>query len=299
MRGIKIGARGSRLSMIQVGRVAERFRQLYPELEMEIVTMKTLGDQHRETPLDDLGDRGIFTSRIELALLAGEIDVAVHSLKDLPPETPPEITLCVPERADPADALICPEGFKLEELPHGATVLTGSARRRALLKHHRPDLKTEGIRGNVPTRLRKINELDADALVLAVAGLDRLNLTDQITQRLCPQKFIPAPGQGAIGVQTRSTEGELTELCGAINHPELELSVSAERAFLYALGGGCHVPAGAYGLFEDGMLSLSGFVAETDGTNFSSYSITENIGTLEEARNVGKELALKLRESGL
>jgi hydroxymethylbilane synthase len=252
---LRIATRGSPLALLQANLVAARLGA-----DAEIVVVKTEGDRKADVPLDTLAGRGVFTTEVQAAVLHGRADVAVHSAKDLP--SSPELQVdgmvlaCVPERADPRDCLV---GSTLADLPHGAVVGTGSARREALLLHLRPDLKVVGLRGNIATRLARVGELDA--IVGAVAALTRLDLADRITEAFDPEVFVPQVAQGALAVECRAEDDATRERLAAIDDEEAHVCVRAERAFLAELGGGCDAPVGAYATRSDGVIRLVGFYA--------------------------------------
>ncbi len=249
---IKIGTRGSQLALVQTRTVAARLAALGESAVMQII--KTTGDQVTGLPLSQVGGKGLFTKELEEALLDRRIDLAVHSLKDLPTELPAGLIIAaVPEREDPRDAII---GHKLAELRHGAKVGTSSLRRAAQLRLARPDLIIEDIRGNLDTRLRKLDEGLYDAIVLAAAGLRRLGWADRIAEILDPAVMCPAAGQGALALETRL---EAPAVCATLTHAGTLTAVRAERAFLAAVGGGCHIPIGVYAQVHDGLIHLQAF----------------------------------------
>ncbi len=256
-----IGSRGSQLALWQANYIAGRLKELGITTEIQII--KTTGDHLQTASLVQAGGKGLFTKEIEDALLARSIDVAVHSLKDLPTENPSGLTIAaIPEREDPRDALA---GRRLEELQHGARVGTSSSRRVAQLRILRPDLLLEPVRGNVDTRLRKLHEGQYDAIVLAAAGLRRLGLQNEIAELFSPEQVCPAPGQGALGIQTRADDPAM-EICAQLNHQETANAVRCERAVLAALGGGCQLPIGAYARMSGNVLSVLAGVFAPDGS---------------------------------
>ncbi|MEM7788826.1 MAG: hydroxymethylbilane synthase, partial [Bacteroidota bacterium] len=237
---LRLGTRTSRLAMWQAEHVAGALRRSWPGLDVELVPFVTKGDTTLDQPLPEIGGKGLFTAELEASLLDGRIDLAVHSLKDLPTDDPDGLTVgATTERADVRDAWICPDGHALAELPRGATVGTSSLRRGAQLLRQRPDLVIQSIRGNVETRIRKVHEEDYHAGVLALAGLERLEIADRAHSTLDLDTMLPAPGQAALGVQVRADGGEAARLVAALDHPETRAAVTAERAFLAGLGGGC------------------------------------------------------------
>ena len=266
---MRIGTRGSRLALWQANWVAEQLREKFPTEPVEIVIISTEGDRSQlaDTPLAQSAGRGVFVKDIERALLEGEIDAAVHSAKDMPSsDTAGTVIAAYCERADPRDALISPKYNTLDNLPEGATVATGSARRVAQLAHVRPDLKFTQIRGNVETRLRKLDDGAADALVLACAGLHRLGLGGRITESLDPEVCLPQVGQACVAVQTRADDASNGNLIfEACDHDNTRREVVCERTFLSRLGGGCTAPVAAYAISSDRFLYLFALVASLDG----------------------------------
>ncbi|MHC4717731.1 MAG: hydroxymethylbilane synthase [Planctomycetota bacterium] len=301
MRRLVIGTRGSKLALWQAEHVREALRAAWGELAVSVETIRTAGDRAAgQGPPPAPGD-GLFTRTIENALLAGEVDLAVHSLKDLPTELPEGLTVAaVPAREDPADALVAKNGADLTSLPPGAEALTGSPRRRAQLLRRRPDLKVSPVRGNVQTRLGKLDESDAHAIVLARAGLVRLGLADRITERLDPTDFVPACGQGALAVEIRGDDEEVLDIVCAIEDAEARAAVTAERAFLAALGGGCRVPVAGYGRpADDGAsLALTGIVSSPDGSRLLRGTLNAPLSDVEAARRLGERLAEELLAEG-
>jgi hydroxymethylbilane synthase len=282
-----IGSRGSQLALWQARWVAARLAAFGLDSRIEII--KTTGDRVTSVPLSSVGGKGLFTKEIEDALLAGEVDLAVHSLKDLPTEIPEGLQItAIPEREDPRDAMV---GKRLAELRDGAKVGTSSLRRSAQLRRLRPDLQVESVRGNVDTRLRKLDEGQYEAIVLAAAGLMRLGWSDRIAEALSPEVMCPAVGQGALAVETRV--GELT--CQALDHAETRAAVTAERALLGALGGGCQTPIGAHAQVVGTSLRLMAIVLTADG----SRSVCDRAeGAVSEAGLIGQELGKTLLRQG-
>ncbi len=264
---LRIGTRGSALALWQANWVSEQLRTRFPEMELETVVIKTAGDVRQDVPLSAVAGNGVFVVEIEAALLRGEIDVAVHSAKDLQSSDPPGLVIAAfCERADPRDALISPHGT-LEQLPHGARVATGAPRRVAQLRHVRPDLQFTDIRGNVDTRLAKLARGDADALVLAVAGLSRLGRADVITETLPPETCLPQVGQACVAVQCRGEDADIVALVAeACDHFPTRREVGCERRFLSLLGGGCQAPVAAHAISSDRNLYLFALVAKPDGS---------------------------------
>lgn len=268
-KNIRLGSRKSKLALWQTHYVCDLLQEVWPDIKVDVQIISTKGDQILDTPLPLIGGKGLFTAELEKALHQGEIDAAVHSLKDLPTESPPGLTVgATPLRARPDDVLISREGYDLETLPHGATVGTSSRRRAAQLLQQRPDLQLADIRGNVPTRINRGLAEDGpyDAIILAYAGLQRLGLLDAISQVLPLNQMLPAPGQGALGIQCRD-EAESLALLAPLNDNPTGAAVAAERGFLSGLGGGCATPIAAYAAEKNGRLYLTGRVCSLDGQN--------------------------------
>lgn len=264
---ITVGSRGSDLALWQTRWVIARLQQARPDVEFRIQRITTRGDVVRDRALSQVGGKGLFVKEIEAALLAGEIDLAVHSLKDMPTELPEDLAIgAVTAREDPRDVLVSRLGLKLAELPPGARVGTGSLRRAAQLRASRPDLQIVDLRGNVDTRLRKAATEEYDAVVLAAAGLIRLGYSDRITEYLSPGVMLPAGGQGALCVEVRAGDEATRTLVSMVHDPLTDAAVTAERAFLARIGGGCQVPIAAYGIVNDDELWLRGLVASIDGS---------------------------------
>ena len=286
---ITLGSRGSQLALWQARHIAARLAEMGAETRLEII--KTTGDKITDVPLAKVGGKGLFTKEIEEALLDGSIDVAVHSLKDVPSELPPGLILtAIPEREDPRDAII---GCLLQELAPGAKVGTGSLRREAQLRTWKPDLSIKPLRGNVDTRLRKLDQGEFDAIVLAAAGLRRLGWADRIREMVPIELMCPAVGQGALGIETRDDGGEAQHLIEKLNHPASRIAVTAERALLKTLGGGCQVPIGAHAVIENGTIHLRGIVAAPNGTRIIRAESTGG-----DAEQLGIAVARQLLEAG-
>ncbi|MCJ7655841.1 MAG: hydroxymethylbilane synthase [Dehalococcoidia bacterium] len=295
MRKITIGTRGSRLAVIQAQWVLTKLREATPGLEASLVKITTRGDRDSGTALDKFAGQGVFVKELEKALIDGEIDLAVHSLKDMPTEIPYRLFLAAATaRLDPRDALISRAG-KSAELAPGSTIGTGSYRRAVQLRALRPDLETCGVRGNIDTRLRKVSEGEVDGIIVAAAALIRLGWQDKITEYFPIEYFTPAAGQGALGIEIRSGDKETASLASAINHEPTWQSVTAERTFLRALGGGCRAPIAALGIVSDDALKLSGMVASVDGARI--LRATEE-GNAQAPEQVGKQLAQKMMKMG-
>ncbi len=293
---VRIGTRGSQLARWQSGWVADQLRQLYPGLDVELIEIKTHGDRDRNSPLAAIGGLGLFTKEIQRALVDESVEIAVHSLKDLPTRGPSGLVLgAVPTREEVSDALIAPKYSSLAQLPQGASVGTGSLRRRAMLLHARPDLNVVGLRGNVETRLGQALDGHLDAVVLAEAGLRRLDLDAKITERLGPPRFLPAVGQGALGIECRGDDEQTLALLSALDDSETHRAVIAERAALAELEGGCMIPMGAWARDVEGELVLDAHIFDPDGRLMISASLR---GDLTQPSQLGWAVAQLLREQG-
>lgn len=293
---IVVGTRESRLAMWQANWVVDRLRELCPEYNYRIMGIRTRGDNILDVALAKIGDKGLFTKELELAMLRGEIDLAVHSMKDLPTELPEGLVIgAVCRREYPGDVLISRENKKLEDLPAGALIGTSSLRRCAQLLRYRGDLKMVNLRGNVNTRLRKLEEEKLDATVLAYAGVHRMGWDGRITQRIPFEICLPAVGQGSVGVEVRADDDEVRSLVSKIDHFESRVAITAERALLKRLEGGCQIPIGALGIVENGRLLLEGVVASLDGRELVRSSLA---GNLEDAAETGLKLAENLVRLG-
>ncbi len=296
MKEVTIGTRGSRLALAQTELVAAELRRLYPEIAWHIEVIQTEGDRFRGAPLPVLGGQGVFIKELEEALLDGEIDLAVHSLKDMPTKQPEGLLIAaVLEREDPRDVLISREGLSLRALPKAARVGTGSPRRMAQLLAFRPDLRVLEVRGNVETRLRKLEEGRFDAILLAAAGLVRLGLASHITEPLPCSIMLPAVGQGALALEVREDDAEMQGLVQPLDHKPTRMAVEAERAFLRALEGGCRAPITAYGCVKDKQLLLEGLVARPDGTELFRDRLA---GDPRQREELARRLARRLLRQG-
>lgn len=294
-RVVRIGTRGSALALWQTNFVAQLLKEKFG-YESEIVKIKTTGDKILDSPLAKIGSKGLFVKEIEVALLEKRVDIAVHSAKDVPTEQPDGLIIAAfLKREDPRDALISKDGLKLSELPEGTVVGTSSLRRRAQLLHFRPDLKLVDVRGNVDTRLRKMNEGQFEAIILAKAGLKRMGFENSITEVITTDIMLPAVGQGSIAVECREDDLEMVSVLKEISDFETECAVRAERALLRFLEGGCQVPIGAYGRFENGTLVLDGMISSLDGKRLYRG---RKAGKPEDAEKIGIELAQELYEAG-
>jgi hydroxymethylbilane synthase len=293
---IKIGTRGSELALTQTGHVVDALKEEHPGVEFEIVVIKTTGDIDQRQNLSELGV-GVFVRELEAALLDNRVDLAVHSLKDMPSSLPPEFALAaVPYREDPRDAFISRNGETLEEIPAGSRIATGSVRRQALVKNIRPDLVVESLRGNVPTRLGKLDVAGGpDAVILATAGLNRLGLQDRITQHLSCSNFVSAVGQGALALETRADDATTAAIAVKLNHEGTLLEVTAERAFLDEIGGGCSASVSAHAKIRGERLEFSAFASTPDGTQVIRESLVDEASNAEE---VGKTMGQLFVELG-
>ncbi len=298
---LTIGSRGSKLALWQAEWMRTQLLRLRPDAEVSIEVIKTSGDVLKDAPLAAIGGKGVFTKEIEEALLDGRVDVAVHSLKDLPTVLPAGLRIAaITEREDARDALVLRAGLVLERpsiksLAPGATVGTSSPRRVAQLKHLRPDLNVRELRGNVDTRLRKLDAGDYDAIILASAGLRRLGLAERISAPVEPEEMLPAVGQGALGIETRAADEATVKMVAAVDDERTRAACTAERALLRELGGGCQLPIAAHAVVTDGRLRMGGLVALPSGESVIRDSVE---GRADEAEQLGVELAHRLRGRG-
>lgn len=293
---IKIGTRKSALALWQAEFIKSELQRLNPSITVELVHFNTKGDRILEKPLAEVGGKGLFTAELEAAMHAGDIDIAVHSLKDMPTELPQGLTLgAISKREVPYDALISPQYKTLDKLPKGARIGTSSLRRQAQLLHRRPDLKIEVIRGNVQTRLNKIETEGLDGVILAQAGLKRLGLDHQITQVFTADEMIPAVGQGALAIECRADDVEMLDMLSLIDDESTRLAVEGERSFLNQLNGNCQVPMGVHGTIEKGQLTLKALIASTDGKTVYEGELS---GPATKSVMLGKNLAKALYEEG-
>lgn len=290
-----IGSRASKLALWQTHYVAETIKARF-HTEIEIVHIKTEGDKILDAPLSRIGGKGLFVKEIETALLEGKIDLAVHSMKDVPTELPKGLIIkAMTERADPSDVLISKDNVKLKDLPVGSTIGTSSLRRQAQLLSIRPDFKIKDVRGNLDTRIRKMKEGQYDAMILAAAGLDRLEFSDVISERLPVDVMVSAVGQGSIGIEIREDDTKTAKYVSILNDPDTFDCVTAERALLKQLEGGCQVPIGALARINDGMLDLVAIVASLDGKEVYTGNLS---GAPLEAETLGYRLATQLSDDG-
>ena len=295
-RRLTIGTRGSQLALWQANWTRQAIMERFPDITVELLIIKTQGDKIQDVPLAKVGGKGLFVKEIEDAMLAGRIDLAVHSMKDMPAKLP--VGLCigaVPKRETPWDALISKNGLPLDRLPERARVGTSSLRRGAQLKGLRPDIEIVSLRGNLDTRLRKLETGNLDAIILAAAGLNRMGLEDRITEILTDSVMLPAVGQGALCIEVRENDPATAPVMAALNHPETRTVVMGERAFLNRLEGGCQVPIAAHGELSGDTLTLQGLVSSLDGVTVIRESLS---GPTRDAEGIGVALAERLIAGG-
>ena len=291
-----IASRESALAMWQAKHIQARLQSLYPDCDVQILGMTTTGDQILDSPLSRIGGKGLFVKELEMALADGSADLAVHSMKDVPMNLPEGFKMAATgEREDARDAFVSNKYANLQALPRGSIVGTSSLRRQSQLQHLLPHLKIESLRGNVQTRLRKLDENQYAAIILAAAGLIRLGLGERIRDFISPTDSIPAVGQGALGIEINANRTDLVEVLAPLNHIDTQLCVEAERGFSRALAGSCTVPLGAYALRDGNNINMTGFVASVDGTQMLREQIS---GLLDDAEAVGRALAAKLVARG-
>jgi len=293
---LRIGTRGSQLALWQANWIKEILVRKNPDLDIEIVKIKTTGDKILDVPLAKVGGKGLFVKEIETALLDNSVDLAVHSMKDVPTLLPDGLKIvAISEREDPRDVIISKEGRTLAQLQEGARIGTSSLRRQAQLAGYRPDLVMEPLRGNINTRLKKLRDGQYDAIVLAYAGVKRLGWEGEVTQVLDTDIMLPAIGQGALGIEARGDDPGTLERILFLNHSETSLCVRAERAFLHRLEGGCQVPIAAYATTDNGTVTLTGLVAGVDGEKLIRMEVRSDEASAEEA---GLSLAEQILDSG-
>lgn len=293
---LKIGTRSSQLALAQSNWIKQRIEEQHTRVQVEIVKIKTMGDKILDVPLSKIGGKGLFVKEIEEALLSKKIDLAVHSMKDVPALLPEGLILStIPEREDPHDVLVSQGDKTLDQLSPGSKVGTSSLRRQAQILHLRPDLKIMPLRGNVNTRLKKLEQGEYQAIILAAAGLNRLGMGHRISQIIPRNKILPAIGQGALGLEVRSDDMKTIQLVSFINHKPTKVAVYAERALLKELEGGCQVPIGGFAFLENNCLRLSGLVAELNGSRIIMDEIS---GKPEDAKVIGQNLGRSLLKKG-
>ncbi|MBI2892374.1 MAG: hydroxymethylbilane synthase [Deltaproteobacteria bacterium] len=300
MTRLRLGTRGSLLARTQSGHVADALVAAHPGLEIETVIIRTRGDEITDVPLVAVGGKGLFVKEIEQALADGGIDLAVHSMKDMPAGVPKGLVIgATPRREDPRDALIGAGGKSLAALPHGATIGTSSVRRSCQLRAQRPDLQFQPLRGNVDTRLRKLQDGQVDAIILAAAGLRRLGREAEITELLEPELCLPAIGQGILAIEVREGDARTRELVAVLDDPEAARAAAAERAFLETLGGDCQTPLCAHARAVSGAFRIDGFVASLDGTRIlRDAAVTPPDVDAAATRAMGQALAERLLAAG-
>jgi len=295
VKPLRIGTRGSKLALWQAEHIRERLER-DRGVSTEIVIIKTSGDKFDSAAVAAIGGKGIFLKEIEEALLSGSVDLAVHSMKDVPTETPRGLAFpAITEREDPRDCLVSHRGETLEKLPRNACIGTSSLRRQSQLRHFRADLGVADLRGNVDTRLRKVDEGGFDAIVVAKAGLDRLGFGEKITEVISPEIILPAVGQGALAIETREDSASLIEMLAAFDHPPTRAATTAERALLAELEGGCQVPLGAWARMENGSLQIEARVLAADGSECIERRAN---GSADDAEEIGRRLARELLDAG-
>ena len=296
IKTIRIGSRGSQLALWQAGWVQTQINQNQPECTTQLIIIKTTSDKITDVPLAKVGGKGLFVKEIEEALLDGRIDIAVHSMKDMPSEIPHGLCIgAVPQRENPLDALVSEQYASIDALPQGARLGTSSLRRTAQLLHYRPDLNIVPLRGNLDTRLKKLAETNLDAIVLASAGLKRLGMADRITTTIEPEIMLPAVGQGALCIESRINDKEIGPIVAGLDHAGSHIAVLAERAFSQRLEGGCQVPIAAHATIDANRLQVTGMVAELDGRLVLKDAVE---GSYDEAAALGLNLAEKLLSQG-
>ena len=293
---IRIGTRKSKLALWQANYVASQLKKHFPDIEVELVKITTKGDKILDVPLAKVGGKGLFVKEIEEAMLRNEIDIAVHSLKDVPTYFPEGLGLvAITEREDPRDAFLSVKYSSIEEMPEGAILGTSSLRRKAQILEKRKDLVIKDLRGNVDTRIRKLEEGQYDGIILAYAGLKRLGLENKVKQIFEPDYMIPAVAQGFLGIEARLDDEETKRVVSVLKHKESELRAKAERAFLKTLEGGCQVPLAGYAEIIDGVLKITGFVSDLEGKRVFKDTVE---GKPEDAESLGETLANRLLEAG-
>ena len=293
---VRIATRKSPLALWQAEHVKKCLQQVYPEIEVDLVKMSTQGDKILDTPLAKIGGKGLFVKELEQSLLDGRADIAVHSMKDVPVEFPPGLHLpVIMQREEPRDAFVSNNYKNFDELPSGARVGTSSLRRQTQLLANHASFEIISLRGNVGTRLKKLDQGDYDAIILASAGLIRLGLEERISDRIDTQQSLPAIGQGAVGIECRSDDADMIELISALNDKRTQICVSAERALNERLEGGCQVPIAGFAELENGTIKLRGLVGRIDGSEIIRGEIS---GKAEDAQRLGVELAEDLLSRG-
>lgn len=295
-REIVVGTRDSALALWQTNWVVDNLRKLNPGRSFKVVSMKTQGDKILDVALAKIGDKGLFTKELEVGMLAGEIDFAVHSMKDLPTVLPEGLTIgAICKRHDPSDVLIAQSSVGLKDMPEGAKIGTSSLRRVAQLSKFRPDLEMVSLRGNLNTRMAKLERENLDGIILAAAGVERMGWSDRITERIPFDVCLPAVGQGSVGIEIRENDSEVYEVVNKLNHAPSEAAIVAERAMLKKLEGGCQIPIGALGRVDGDKMTLEGCVASLNGEKLIRNKVE---GSVSEAASLGVALAEKLLDMG-
>jgi hydroxymethylbilane synthase len=293
---LRIATRSSPLALWQAEEVARRLKPIYPDLKVSLVQMKTRGDKLLDAPLAKVGGKGLFVKELEVGILEGRADIAVHSMKDVPIEFPEGLELAlIMQREDPRDAFVSNQYDSLDSMPSGTLVGTSSLRRQTQIRERYPHLRIDWLRGNVNTRLRKLDDGEYNAIILACAGLIRLGFEHRITRSLEPEECLPAIGQGAVGIEVRSDDIAVKELLAPLGHAETSTRIAAERALNEALNGGCQVPIAGYAVLDDGQIFLRGLVGEPDGSRILR---AEASGKAEDAVSIGRQLAEDLLSQG-
>ena len=293
---IRIGTRASQLALAQTKWVIDRLSAKYPDIEVDLIKIRTKGDRIIDKPLSTIGGKGLFVKEIEEALKRGEIDVAVHSLKDVPAELPDNLYIgIIPEREDPHDVMLSKDNIPLKGLPEGSCIGTSSLRRSAQLLHYRSDLKIVPLRGNLDTRLKKLDTANIQAIVVAAAGLKRIGFKDKITQPFSFDLMLPAIGQGALGLELRRDDQDTRDIFTFLDHYPTRVAVEAERSFMMELKGGCQIPVAGFARLKDDSINLDGLVADLDGSTIFRDVV---IGPPEKARELGEALAKRLLDVG-
>ena len=293
---LRIATRSSPLALWQAEEVARRLKPIYPDLKVSLVQMKTRGDKLLDAPLAKVGGKGLFVKELEVGILEGRADIAVHSMKDVPVEFPEGLELAlIMQREDPRDAFVSNQYDSLDSMPAGTLVGTSSLRRQTQIRERYPHLRIDWLRGNVNTRLRKLDDGEYNAIILACAGLIRLGFEHRITRSLEPEECLPAIGQGAVGIEVRSDDIAVKELLAPLGHAETSTRIAAERALNETLNGGCQVPIAGYAVLDDGQIFLRGLVGEPDGSRILR---AEASGKAEDAVSIGRQLAEDLLSQG-
>jgi len=293
---LRIATRSSPLALWQAEEVARQLKPIYPDLKVSLVKLKTRGDKLLDAPLAKVGGKGLFVKELEVGILEGKADIAVHSMKDVPVEFPDGLEMAlIMEREDPRDAFVSNQYESLAAMPAGSLVGTSSLRRQTQIRERYPHLRIDWLRGNVNTRLRKLDDGEYDAIILACAGLIRLGFEQRITKSLEPEECLPAIGQGAVGIEVRCDDVAVKELLAPLGHAETASRIAAERALNEALNGGCQVPIAGYAVLNDGEIYLRGLVGEPDGSRILR---AEASGKVEDAVSIGRALAEDLLSQG-